>query len=91
MRPKVGLLLGEMSEECLHEKYWETTVRSQGASTEIYRGQCKAQGGGSGLMGEGGSAACLTVLSTTTHGLFMGIDGMPQTHPPVLSAQVGER
>lgn len=46
---------------------------------------------GSGLMGEGGSAACLTVLSTTTHGLFMGIDGMPRTHPSVLRAQVGER
>lgn len=36
---------------------------------------------GSGLMGEGGSATCPTVLSPTTPGLFMGTDGTPRSHP----------
>lgn len=37
-----------------------------------------------------GGAACPAVLSTTTSGLFMGIEGTPRTHPSVLRAQVGE-
>lgn len=81
-RVEVGCLPREISEECLWGEDWETTQVGASGPTEIYRGLCKSQRGKSG-------PACLTVLSTTTPGLFMGMDGMPRTHPSILRAQVG--
>lgn len=87
----MGLILGEMSEECLYGKDWETI--GLGARVGMLRFTEDSASPRAGVWSVGGGGLCYLPNSALQHrpGLFMGPEGMPRTHPSVLTTQVGGR